>query len=187
MSLLFTKRLASILSSSLVLGFAVVVASGCGGKRALKTTETPAPQATVAQPERQPETRNVPQAAQEETAPLVLENVYFDFDQYALTPMAREILASHARALKQRPEVAVVIEGHCDERGTVEYNLALGDKRAKSVKNYLVSLGVDGSRLTTISYGKERPIDFRRNEEAWAKNRRAEFVIKTQPAYSETF
>jgi peptidoglycan-associated lipoprotein len=187
MSILITKRITSILSSSLVLGFAVVVATGCGGKKALKTTETPAPQVTVAQPAPQPETKNVPETVKEERAPLVLENVYFDYDKYALTPMAREILASHARALKQRSEVSVVIEGHCDERGTVEYNLALGDKRAKAVKDYLVSLGIDRSRLTTISYGKERPVDFRQTEEAWAKNRRAEFVIKTQPAYSETF
>jgi peptidoglycan-associated lipoprotein len=142
---------------------------------------------TVAQPAPQPEAKNVPEAVKEEMAPQVLENVYFDYDKYALAPMAREILARHARALKQRSEVPVVIEGPCDERGTVEYNLALGDKRAKAVKDYLVSLGIDRSRLTTISYGKERPVDFRQTEEARAKNRRAEFVIKTQPAYSDTF
>jgi peptidoglycan-associated lipoprotein len=92
-----------------------------------------------------------------------------------------------ARALKQRPEVPVVIEGHCDERGTIEYNLALGEKRAKAVKDYLVSLGIDRSRLTTISYGKERPLDSRSNEFAWAQNRRAEFVIKIQPTFSDNY
>jgi peptidoglycan-associated lipoprotein len=78
--------------------------------------------------------------------------------------------------MKAYPEAAVVIEGHCDERGTVEYNLALGDKRAKAAKDYLVSLGVEAGQIFTISYGKERPVDSGHNEDAWAKNRRAEFV-----------
>ncbi len=93
----------------------------------------------------------------------------------------------NAQALRQNSEAPVVIEGHCDERGTVEYNLALGDKRAKAVKDYLVWLGIDSSRLATVSYGKERPADLGHHEAAWAQNRRAEFVIKTQPSFSDSF
>ncbi len=87
------------------------------------------------------------------------------------------MLANHASALRNRSGVSIQIEGHCDERGTVEYNLALGDKRAKAVANYLASLGVERARLSTISYGKERPADGRQNESAWSRNRRAEFRI----------
>lgn len=131
----------------------------------------------VAQPERTPE----PEPRREETRapePVVLGNINFDYDKFDLTATAREVLAEHARVLRNRPEVRVQIEGHCDERGTVEYNLALGDKRAKAVSNYLASLGVERSRLSTISYGKERPVDSRQTEAAWAKNRRAEFRIQ---------
>lgn len=113
-------------------------------------------------------------------AVLVLGNVNFDYDKFDLTSTARSILAEHASALRNRPEVNIRIAGHCDERGTIEYNLALGEKRANSVRDYLVSLGVERSRLSTISYGKERPLDARSNEQAWAQNRRAEFVILNQ-------
>jgi peptidoglycan-associated lipoprotein len=102
-----------------------------------------------------------------------LEDVHFEFDRYNLTTEARSILAEDARALEAAPTVPVVIEGHCDERGTIEYNLALGEKRASAVKEYLVQYGLDDSRLRTVSYGEERPLDPAATEEAWAKNRRA--------------
>jgi len=105
------------------------------------------------------------------------EDIHFDFDKYDLTPTAREILARKAYFLKQYPTVKILIEGHCDERGTAEYNLALGERRANAAKQYLVQLGISEDRISTISYGKERPLDPRHNEEAWAKNRRAHFVI----------
>ncbi len=105
------------------------------------------------------------------------EKVYFDFDSSALTETAKSVLQRKAEFLKERAETDVLIEGHCDERGSVEYNLALGQRRAESVKRYLVLLGISSERLRTISYGKERPADPRHTEEAWAKNRRAEFVI----------
>jgi peptidoglycan-associated lipoprotein len=89
-----------------------------------------------------------------------------------------ETLAEHARTLKAYPEMSIILEGHCDERGTVEYNLALGDKRAKAAKDYLASLGINPTRFSTESYGKEQPADYRHNEEAWARNRRAEFKVK---------
>jgi peptidoglycan-associated lipoprotein len=181
--------MASTWRSSFILALALLFAAGCGGKKALQTVETPAPEVTATQPVAQPERteKAAPETAKKETAAPILEMVYFDFDKYNLTPAAREILAVNAQALKQNSGMEVVIEGHCDERGTVEYNLALGDKRAKAVKDYLVWLGVDGSRLTTVSYGKERPVDLRHNEEAWARNRRAEFVIKTQPTFSDSY
>lgn len=106
------------------------------------------------------------------------EDVYFDFDSSALLPMAQAVLEKKAEWLRNNPGGSVVIEGHCDERGTSEYNLALGDRRAKSVEAFLVDLGVSASRLITLSYGEERPTDSGRNEEAWAKNRRVHFIIE---------
>jgi peptidoglycan-associated lipoprotein len=105
------------------------------------------------------------------------DRVYFDFDQYQIRPDAQPVLAAQAAWLSRYPAVQVRIEGNCDERGTREYNLALGARRANSVKDFLVSHGVDPGRITTISYGKERPIDPDSNEQAWAKNRNAHTAI----------
>jgi len=104
-----------------------------------------------------------------------LKKVYFDFDQSNLTSESRANLEHNAAVLKEYPDIRVLIEGHCDERGTIEYNLALGSRRALAGRNYLINLGIDPDRLATISYGEERPADPRHNEEAWAKNRRADF------------
>ena len=105
------------------------------------------------------------------------EDIYFEFDKSTLTPMAQDNLLRKAEWLRENPDATVTIEGHCDERGTNEYNLALGDRRAESAKAFLTDLGIDSSRLTTISYGEERPVDPRSMEEAWEKNRRAHFVV----------
>ena len=105
-------------------------------------------------------------------------DVYFDFDQYTLTPEARKTISRKASFLKVHPELIVKIEGHCDERGTTEYNLALGERRAMAVWDHLRMLGVNVTRITTISYGKERPSVLGHNEEAWAKNRRAHFEVE---------
>ena len=105
------------------------------------------------------------------------EDIYFPYDSAALTPEAQEVLRKKAAWLQENPTAKVTIEGHCDERGTNEYNLALGEARAQSTKNYLVDLGVSADRIGTISYGEERPLDPGTTEEAWAKNRRAHFVI----------
>ena len=104
---------------------------------------------------------------------VTLDDVYFGFDRYTLSQEALDILAKNVETLKSNPKVIVQVEGHADERGTVEYNLALGQRRASAVRNYLVTAGIDSSRIFTISYGKERPVDPEHNEEAWAKNRRA--------------
>ncbi|MBB5022571.1 peptidoglycan-associated lipoprotein Pal [Desulfurispira natronophila] len=104
--------------------------------------------------------------------------VHFDFDRSSIRSDARKILDNNVTFMERNPEVKIVIEGHCDERGSSDYNLALGDRRAQSVKDYLVTNGIDASRITTISYGKEKPADPRSNESAWQKNRRGEFVKK---------
>ncbi|ORJ55837.1 peptidoglycan-associated lipoprotein Pal [Geothermobacter hydrogeniphilus] len=104
-----------------------------------------------------------------------LQRIHFDFDQFSLSAQARDILAANAALLQANPGVKVRIEGHCDERGSDEYNLALGERRAIAARDYLVSLGVAADRISTISYGEEMPLDPASNEAAWAKNRRDEF------------
>jgi peptidoglycan-associated lipoprotein len=110
------------------------------------------------------------------------DRVFFDFDRYDLKPEALAQLERQAAWLKSYPQVTVVIEGHCDERGTREYNLALGERRANAARNYLVALGIDPNRIQTISYGKERPAVLGSNESAWAQNRRAVTVPAGVPA-----
>ena len=103
--------------------------------------------------------------------------IHFDYDKFFIREDAKPVLEANAAYLKKWASVKVLIEGHCDERGTEEYNLALGEKRAKSTFDYLVSLGISAERLKTISYGKSQPIDSGSNEIAWQKNRRAQFTI----------
>ncbi len=107
----------------------------------------------------------------------MLKRIHFDFDKYNIRPEDTEILQQNAAVMKRFPTVKIQIEGHCDERGTNEYNLALGERRASSAKKYLVSLGIEERRISTISYGEEKPLDPGHNEEAWTKNRRAEFIV----------
>ena len=109
-----------------------------------------------------------------------LKEIYFNFDRYNLRPDARSTLKANADWLKSHPSVRVEIEGHCDERGTSEYNLALGAKRAQSAKDYLVTLGVSADRLSTISYGEELPACKPKTQECWQRNRRDRFVIITE-------
>ncbi|MBI1951193.1 MAG: peptidoglycan-associated lipoprotein Pal [Acidobacteria bacterium] len=110
----------------------------------------------------------------------VLKRIHFDFDRYELKSDAIRTLGDDAAAMKQYSQFKVRIEGHCDERGTVEYNLALGEKRARAARDYLVSLGTPANRLSIVSFGKERALDSGHNEEAWALNRRAEFSFLTE-------
>ncbi len=105
--------------------------------------------------------------------------VFFGYDQYSLTPQAQTTLQRQAEFLKQYSNVRIQVSGNCDERGTREYNLALGARRAEAARAYLVSMGVDSARITTVSYGKERPIDPRSTEEAWSLNRNATSTIVT--------
>jgi peptidoglycan-associated lipoprotein len=107
-----------------------------------------------------------------------LRDIFFDFDRYDIRPQDKVTLDDNARWLKSNTAALLLVEGHCDERGTNEYNLALGERRAKATRDYLVSAGIDGSRITVISYGKERPICTERTEACWAQNRRAHFLVK---------
>ncbi|MBA4393849.1 MAG: peptidoglycan-associated lipoprotein [Desulfobacca sp.] len=125
---------------------------------------------------REEEARRLKEAA--EKARFESEDISFEFDQYILSDTAKKNLAKKVQWLKDYPSAKALIEGHCDERGSAEYNLALGQKRADAVMQYLVSLGINANRLSTISFGKEKPLDPGHTEEAWAKNRRAHFILK---------
>jgi len=142
---------------------------GGGGSTTATPTPTPSTAAATARP-----------SPSEFTANENLRDVYFDFDKYDIRPPDAKTLDANATWLKSNPNHLVLIEGHCDERGTNEYNLALGERRAKSTMNYLVSQGVQASRITIISYGEERPVCTQKNEECWAKNRRAHFLVKAR-------
>jgi peptidoglycan-associated lipoprotein len=107
----------------------------------------------------------------------MLKDIHFDFDRYNIRVEEAQVLKENFALMKKYPGMKFQIEGHCDERGTGEYNLALGERRANSAKKYLISLGIEPSRISTISYGEERPFDQGHNEDAWTKNRRAHFVI----------
>ncbi len=109
-----------------------------------------------------------------------LKEIYFDFDKHDLRQDAREVLKANADWLKANPAARVEIEGHCDERGTSEYNLALGAKRAQAAKDYLVTLGISAERLSTISYGQELPVCKEHTEDCWQRNRRDRFVVVAQ-------
>ena len=109
-----------------------------------------------------------------------LVSVHFDYDSATLSSETRREIGTNADWIKAHPNVTIQIEGHCDSRGSVEYNLALGERRAKSVKAYMTNLGIDAKRMTIISYGEEKPVDPADNEQAYAKNRRANFVPLAQ-------
>jgi peptidoglycan-associated lipoprotein len=179
---------------------ALALLAGCGGskrKPAVLTdpgarpspsayppaTATPEPEQPIAEG---PDTTAIPPGgptgedftpndASGENGPL--EDIRFEYDRAELSDTARATLEKHGLWLQNHRTAKLVIEGHCDERGTVDYNLALGDKRARAVKDYLASLGVAGERMNTVSLGKERPLDPSGTEEAFAKNRRAHFVV----------
>lgn len=182
------KGIAALAAVVLVLGFA-----GCK-KNKPDTSEDMMVESTTVEPEAEEVTSPPEPTVQDDETPDplsgdlqdanqyarsegLLGDVFFDFDKYDLKSDARERLAQNARFLLDNPEFVVTIEGHCDERGTNEYNLALGERRANSAKDYLESLGVDSSRLRTVSYGEERPFCTQSNEACWAQNRRAHFVL----------
>lgn len=123
------------------------------------------------------ETGNITPGSPQEFTEVVGDRVFFEVDRSTLTQEGQDTLRKQAEWLKQYSNYRVTVEGHCDERGTREYNLALGERRANAAKNYLVSLGVDAGRITTISYGKEHPEYLGSNEAAWSKNRRAVSVV----------
>lgn len=151
------------------LGFGLLV--GC---------EEDAPVEEPVEPEAIVEPVEPPVEPEPEVQAFTPETVFFAFDDYTLSMEAQDRLNALANHLKTDTAAVVQIEGHCDERGSIEYNLALGERRAQSVKNFLVNLGVEDARLTTISYGEERPTTEGHDESAWSQNRRATFVISGQ-------
>jgi peptidoglycan-associated lipoprotein len=168
----------------------VAFGAACAKKPAATTPSaqpTPAPPTTTTTvttekpfeptPSREPTVEALPADIAKINAAGYLKDVYFDFDKSDVREDQRDALQRNAEWLKKYPTIRFRIEGHCDERGTREYNLALGERRANSAKEYLASLGIDSSRMETVSYGKERPFDPGHDESAWAKNRRAHFLV----------
>jgi peptidoglycan-associated lipoprotein len=178
----------------------VLLVAGCNRRRAPATAPAPPPTATAPAPA--PTTPPPPPQRVEDPLPVPpqplaedeianrslddlnrdspLKPVFFPLDSADLDDAGRGVAQANADVLKRYPTWVVTIEGHCDERGTAEYNLALGERRAVAVKTYLVSIGISPDRLRTVSYGKEFPFDPGSNEEAWAKNRRGHFVITSK-------
>lgn len=167
--MLLKKTRSMITALVFVMGFGLIV--GCEDDPPVEEPVTPEAVEEPAAPPVEPE----PVVA--EFAP---ETVYFAFDDYTLNTEAQEKMNALAAHLKTAGSAVVQIEGHCDERGSIEYNLALGERRAQSVKNFLVNLGIEDARLTTISYGEERPEAQGHDESSWSQNRRASFVISAQ-------
>lgn len=162
----------------IVIGLAFL-AFGCPDNSPPIQGETPLVVDTI--PDEVPDTTTV----EEIEPPRVLkatefQTVYFDFDKFNLRSDARSALDANLSLLSEFPDVIIKIEGHADERGTIEYNLSLGEKRASATMDYLLSQGIDGARISIISYGKERPMDTGSNEDAWSQNRRCEFRIISQ-------
>jgi peptidoglycan-associated lipoprotein len=167
--------------STMICLFLALMATGCAKKAAQPSEEVTPPQKS-APAGAAPEMKQAEPAPGESAASTVVptsfdKKIYFGFDKFDLQPEAIETLNELAVFLKAKPELKVKIEGNCDERGTTEYNLALGERRAKSALDYIMSQGISASRVSTVSYGKEKPVDPGHNDEAWAKNRRDEFVF----------
>ncbi|OGQ98213.1 MAG: peptidoglycan-associated lipoprotein [Deltaproteobacteria bacterium RIFOXYA12_FULL_61_11] len=163
---------------------AMLGTTGCGSKKEPETKPeektAPAPAAAEQEPPETPIEESSPAGEDPVVSADQLasqfERIYFNYDEASLTSAARMSLKKNARLLMDNPEVSVTIEGHCDERGTNEYNLALGSRRAQSVRDYLIDLGVAESRLSTVSKGEEEPLVLEQTDAAFAQNRRAEFV-----------
>jgi len=151
---------------------AMIAVAGCAKKPPKELPPAPE-QAPAAEAPPPAETGPVPGSQAHFLANVASDRVFFDLDQSDIDAEDQATLRSQAAYLKQYPNVRVTIEGHCDERGTREYNLALGERRANAAKNYLASQGIDAGRISTISYGKERPDALGSDEASWAKNRRA--------------
>jgi len=174
-----------VLALLAALSMAAMIAGGCASKEVVKGEEPVAPATVAAEPSKaepakpvEPAKPEIREAAKAPVAQVSLETIYFDFDKSDLRKDAREVLNKNAGLLKSKGDARIQVEGHCDERGSAEYNLALGERRAKSSMQYLITLGVKADNLSIISYGKEKPAVQGNDEAAWAKNRRAEFVVK---------
>ncbi|KUG23133.1 18k peptidoglycan-associated outer membrane lipoprotein [hydrocarbon metagenome] len=172
----------------------LVIVTGCAKKKSLVTSDvTPGQDIVSEQPldtAQRDRAKDAADAVDKEAdaekwvdlekaaaVPSPVRNINFDFDSSSIRPDAREILKTNAYYFMRNRVSSIIIEGHCDERGTAEYNMALGERRAQETKKFLVNLGINESIVKTVSYGEERPLDPNNNEEAWTKNRRAHFVV----------
>jgi peptidoglycan-associated lipoprotein len=197
------KKYLTLIGLLIIFAFALTIFSGCAEKTAVvkdeavqeqKAASATAP-ATVAtddeaarkaKEQADREAALKAQAAKDAAAKknaaalndLNIQNIYFDFDKSNIRPDAREILKANTEIFTKNSATTIVVEGYCDERGTAEYNMALGERRAQETKQYLVNLGINASRLQTVSYGEERPANAAHTEEAWAQNRRVQFLLK---------
>lgn len=182
------------------LGMAALVAGGCANKEVVKSEEQiaapakaepakvveeakpepPKPEPAKPEPAKMETVKVEPaegQGAKASAAAVSFESVYFDFDNSDLRQDARDVLSKNAEALKGKSDIKIRVEGHCDERGSAEYNLALGERRAKSAMQYLITLGIPAERLSTLSYGKEKAQAGAKDESVWSKDRRGDLVI----------
>jgi peptidoglycan-associated lipoprotein len=170
-------------SRLLLLAALVVLVPGCSGKKdaknAVDVDPSPVTVSAVDSGATGKGSSHPWEQAEEDGA---LAHVFFDFDRAELKPEARTELAQNAEYLKKHPELRILVEGHCDEFGTNEYNLTLGELRAQNTKKYLVSLGIPAERIETVSYGKEKPLCPGRGQACWAQNRRAHFLITARGA-----
>lgn len=171
------KKNITLMGIFIVVVFGLTLFSGCAEKKAVVSEGTAQEQKAKAEataPATQEQTAKAEATAPAEAS---LLDINFDYDKATIRPDARVIMKDNADILLKNKTSKITIEGHCDERGTSEYNMALGERRAQEAKKYLVNLGVDAARMKTISYGEERPMDPGHDEEAWAKNRRAHFAV----------
>lgn len=175
----------------LILGLLMFM--GCAEKKSVVTSDTGQTPPVTSTPSTEPKDTGMstgPSVTQDVTSePSVdlekmagtkspVSDINFDYDSSSLSPEARDILKTNANYFMRHRVSSIMIEGHCDERGTAEYNMALGERRAEETKKYLINLGVSESMMRTVSFGEENPLDPASNEEAWSKNRRAHFVVK---------
>jgi peptidoglycan-associated lipoprotein len=171
------KKHLTLIGLLLIFTLSMSAFSGCADKKSIVKDDTTAADDEAARRAREQADREAAMRARD-AALLTTQNIYFDYDQSSIRPDARETLKTNATIFTHKSAQSIVVEGYCDERGTDEYNMALGQRRAQEAKQYLVNLGIRASRIETISYGEEKPLDPRSTEEAWAKNRRAEFHLK---------
>jgi peptidoglycan-associated lipoprotein len=178
MSTLHPRRFHAVVAPLLI---GMMLVAGC----AKKPVATPAPAPVPPQAETPAPPPAPAPAPPQETAPESsvrsedFQPAFFDYDSYALRDDAKATLDKNAKLLRDNAKAAITIEGHCDERGTVEYNQALGERRAQAARDYLVAAGIDASRINLISYGKERPFATGQDEASWQQNRRAHFVVRS--------
>ena len=170
------------LATLVALTAAVLMTAGCA-KKAVQTPPSAGdnvPNTPPKEPDKSADTTPTPPTTPSShvLSASDMQPVFFDFDSFALRDDARSTLDANARLLRDNTSAKIVIEGHCDERGTVEYNQALGERRAQAARDYLVQAGIPDSRVQTLSYGKERPFEPGHDESAWAKNRRAHFTLQ---------